>query len=265
MISQPKKKTSPRSARAPAVVFEPLTPQPAYRRVSTVIEQRILRRHLRQGDSLPTETELARQFAVNRSTVREALRRLESAGLVGRIGGGKRLIVTRPAAADTASRVSRALVLDDVTVTELWEAMLAIAPRVAALAARKSTIADAQRMAAITDVVDAARAGDVAIDGVVEFFGGLAALSGNRVLILAMQPVTRLLAPSLRRMMDRVSQSRSRIVVAQRCIVEALRMQDVQEAEAWMTRHVQDFRRGYELAGISLDSRAAAPADGDAN
>jgi DNA-binding FadR family transcriptional regulator len=261
MISQPKKKTTPRAAQTPAVVFEPLTPQPAYRRVSSAIEQKILRRSLRQGDALPTETELARQFAVNRSTVREALRRLESTGLVGRIGGAKRLVVTRPAAAETASRVSRALVLDEVTFIELWEAMLAIAPRVAAVAARNATAADAQRMADIIEAVEAARTAEVAVTHIVDFFGTLAELSRNRVLILAMQPVTKLLSPSLRRMMDRVSQSRSRIVVAQRCIVEALRTRDVAEAESWMTRHVQDFRRGYDLAGISLDSRAAAAGD----
>ena len=98
---------------------------------------------------------------------------------------------------------------------------------------------------------------DGAVSQVVEFFGKLAELSGNRVLQLAMQPVTRLLAPSLRRMIDRVPQGRSRIVVAQRCIVVALRKGDADEAESWMTRHVQDFRRGYEIAGIALDTRVA--------
>jgi GntR family transcriptional repressor for pyruvate dehydrogenase complex len=80
-------------------------------------------------------------------------------------------------------------------------------------------------------------------------------MSGNRVLMLAMQPVTKLLAPSLRRMIDRVPQGRSRILVAQRCIVEAIRAARPDEAETWMTRHVQDFRRGYELAGIALDTK----------
>jgi DNA-binding FadR family transcriptional regulator len=256
MISQPLKKRS-RAPESEPVMFEPLTPQPAYRRLSTVIEQKILKRTLRQGDTLPTETELARQFAVNRSTVREALRRLESAGLVGRIAGGKRLVVTRPAAAETASRVSHALVLDDVTLIELSEAMLVIAPRVAALAARNSTAADVQRLNGLIERVETARGADATVARVVDFFGALAELSGNRVLMLAMQPVTQLLAPSLRRMIDRVTQSRSRIVVAQRCIVEALRANDTGEAESWMTRHVQDFRRGYELAGIALDTRAA--------
>ncbi len=64
--------------------------------------------------------------------------------------------------------------------------------------------------------------------------------------------------PSLRRMIDRVPQGRTRILVAQRCIVEAIRERKPAEAESWMTRHVQDFRRGYELAGIALDTRVGA-------
>ena len=248
-----------RSTRPTAreTLFEPLVPQPAYGRVAAAIERKILDRELRTGDLLPTETELARQFDVNRSTVREAVRRLESAGLVGRSSGSKRLRVTRPGQAETASRVSRALALDDVTFIELWEAMLAVAPRTAALAAAHGRLEDTERLEDCTAAVEAARGSEAAVAAVVDFFGALAAASRNRVLVLAMQPVTRLLAPSLRRMIDRVPQGRSRIVVAQRCIVEALRKRDAAEAESWMTRHVQDFRRGYEIAGIALDTRAA--------
>jgi len=91
-------RTAPRSRpEAPDV-------QPAYGRVAADLESRILKRTLRPGDPLPSETELARQFDVNRSTVREAVRRLESAGLVGRAPGTKRLRVTRPGQAATASR-----------------------------------------------------------------------------------------------------------------------------------------------------------------
>jgi DNA-binding FadR family transcriptional regulator len=239
------------------VQFEPLVPQPAYGRVAAAIEQKILDRSLRPGDTLPTETELATQFGVNRSTIREALRRLESAGLVGRDSGAKRLRVTRPGHADTASRVSRALTLDEVTFIELWEAMLAVAPRTAALAAAHGTEDMLGPLEADILAVEAAPGSEAAVAGVVSFFGTLAAASGNRVLMLAMQPVTRLLAPSLRRMIDRVPQGRSRIVVAQRCILEAVRKGDAAEAESWMTRHVQDFRRGYEIAGIALDTRVA--------
>ena len=236
-------------------LFEPLTRQPVSLRISTAIEQKILRRSLRLGDPLPSETELAEQFAVHRSTVREALRRLESSGLVGREGGSKRLRVTRPSHADTASRVGRTLALDDVTFIELWEAMRAVAPHTAALAAEHGTAGHAAQLEAIVGAVESARGADSVVTQVGEFFGTLSEISGNRVLMLAMQPVTRLLAPSLRRMIDRVPQGRTRILVAQRCIVEAIRTHKPEEAASWMTRHVQDFRRGYELAGIALDTR----------
>ena len=36
---------------------------------------------------------------------------------------------------------------------------------------------------------------------------------------------------------------------------EAIRTRKPDEAETWMNRHVQDFRRGYELADIALDTR----------
>ena len=238
-----------------APLFAPLTRQPASLRISTVIEQKILRRSLRPGDALPTESELAEQFAVHRSTVREALRRLESAGLVGREGGSKKLRVTRPGRDETASRVGRTLALDDVTFIELWEAMRAVAPRTAALAAQHGTEASVATLEAIVNAVETARGADAAVGWVADFFGKLAEMSGNRVLVLAMQPVMTLLAPSLRRMIDRVPQGRARILVAQRCIVEAVRTHQPEEAESWMTRHVQDFRRGYELAGIALDTR----------
>ena len=236
-------------------LFEPLTPQPAYRRVSAAIERKILERSLRPGDWLPTETELARQFAVNRSTVREALRQLESTGLVGRASGSKKMLVTRPDQQDTAIHISRALALDEVTVLELWEAMLVIAPRLAALAAscdQESTLAG---LHAAAGAVESARSTSAAVTAVGDYFGRLAEL----------QPVISLLAPSLRRMIDRVPRGRERIVVAQRRIIDALAAGDAGKAEKWMTRHVQDFRRGYELAGIALDTRAAAarPRSGD--
>jgi GntR family transcriptional repressor for pyruvate dehydrogenase complex len=255
MISQYQKKKEP---DAGSRLFDPITPLPAYRRVSSAIEQKILARALRPGDVLPTETELARQFAVNRSTVREAFRQLESSGLVGRVTGTKKMVVTRPAQKDTATQVSRALALDEVTFVELWEAMTAIAPGTAALAAANATEAALASLRGAAKALDAARTTNATVTAVGVYFEALAALSGNRVLMLAMQPVVGLLAPSLRYMLERVPRGKERIGVAQRNIIQALEAGNATEAEAWMTRHVEDFRRGYELAGIALDTRVVA-------
>ena len=257
-----KARKRPAAARRSPARTRPATPASprrgaAYARIASDLEARILDRTLTPGDPLPSETALAEQYRVHRSTVREAVRRLESAGLVGRLPGTKRLRVTRPGQAATTSSLSRALALDDVTFIELWEAMLAIAPRTAALAAANPMAEHIERLERCIFEVETARTAEGAVAGVVEFFGALAETSANRVLVLAMQPVTRLLAPSLRRVIDRVPQGRSRIAVAQRCVVEAMRDRHPDEAQAWMTRHVQDFRRGYEVAGIALDTRVS--------
>src|ERR1700722_14383295 len=106
-------------------LFVPLDDHPAYRQIANVIEQRIVGRSLRAGDPLPSETDLARQFGVNRSTIREAIRELEIHGLLGRGRGEKRLRVTLAQARHISSGVSRALALYDVPFGELWEAMMA--------------------------------------------------------------------------------------------------------------------------------------------
>ncbi|WP_270889629.1 FadR/GntR family transcriptional regulator [Pedococcus sp. 5OH_020] len=51
------------------------------------IREAILRGDFQQGDKLPPETELARQFGVSRPTVREALGSLVAAGLIRKVPG----------------------------------------------------------------------------------------------------------------------------------------------------------------------------------
>lgn len=237
-------------------LFEPIHIEPAYRRVAATIEGKIMARTLNDGDSLPAETDLARQFRVNRSTVREALRELQSKGLVARRKGGKRLFISHPQAADVASGVSRALALHGVTFFEVWEAMMIVEPQAAALAARKREAAQLEELVELSARFESGSADrELAVSTVVEFFRTLARCSQNRVLVLAQAPLTRLLSPTLGRMIDQVPQARARIVAAQRHLIDAIRSRNADEARSWMEKHIRDFKRGYELAGIELDYR----------
>ena len=231
-----------------ADLFQPLDDHPAYRQVANAIEHKIVGRTLRTGDPLPSETDLARQFGVNRSTVREAIRELEIHGLLGRIRGEKRLRVTRPQPHNISFGVSRALALHDVTFHELWEAMMAIEPAAAEHAAARRSSAQLKLLTSANErfVRDAAQT-EAAVTAVVDFFTAVALASGNQVLALSQAPMNVLLAPTLTELIDRVPQARTRIAVAQRRIVTAIKLRQSQQARAWMEKHIRDFKRGHEL------------------
>jgi DNA-binding FadR family transcriptional regulator len=247
------------SVAAERVRFDQIVIEPAYRKVAAAIGERIVSRSLREGERLPPETELARQFGVNRSTVREALRELESGGLVKRRPGSKLMTVSRPQHEAIAEGVSRALVMHDVTFLEVWEALTIIEPPIAEAAARTRTVEDLAGIAAAAERF-AAMNGDTerAVHYAAEFFRSVGRGTHNQVLCLAQEPLLQLLEPSLRVMIDKVTQARSRIATAHRQIVEALAARDVEGARTWMAKHIRDFRKGYEIAKIDLELRVTA-------
>ena len=242
-----------------SVEFAPLVMEPAYRKVAGAIGARILSRALREGERLPSETELARQFGVNRSTVREALRELESRGLVQRRAGSKLMSVSRPHHEVVAEGVSHALLLHDVTVRDVWEALSILEPPLAQVAARTRTTHDLQSISAAAAAFGADRDDrEQAVQRVAEFFRALGQATHNPVLGLAQEPLLQLLEPSLRVMIDKIPQAPARIATAQRRLLEALEARDGEAAHAWMTRHIRDFSKGYELAGIKLETRVTS-------
>ncbi len=239
-------------------MFEPVTYAPAYLRVSEAIRARILGRQLQEGAVMPTESELARQFEVNRSTVREALRKLESAGLLGRRRGGKRLYVTRPTRETVGGGLSQALALHHARVVDVWEALQAVQPGIAAAAARRRSPAALAKLEASARRFAAGDEGRAAaVAEVAAFFDALGDAASNPVFNLLNEPLLRLLKPGLAVIIDRVPQARARIETAQREIVAAVKARDAKRAADWMARHARDFRRGYEVAGIDLATEVA--------
>jgi GntR family transcriptional repressor for pyruvate dehydrogenase complex len=239
-----------------SVEFAQIQMEPAYRKVAAAIGERILGRHLQEGERLPSETELARQFGVNRSTVREALRELESRGLVQRRPGSKLMSVSRPQHASVAAGISHALLLNDVTVHDVWEALTILEPPIAMAAAAARTPEDLAALARAAAALESAGADtEAAVRRTADVFRCIGRATHNPVLGLAQEPLLQLLEPSLVIMIDKVPQARSRIVTAQQHLVRALKAGDRDEAGTWMARHIRDFRKGYELAGIDLTLR----------
>jgi DNA-binding FadR family transcriptional regulator len=241
----------PRKA-APAE-FEPIRVEPAYRKVATALLERITARTISAGDRLPAETELARQFGVHRGTVREALRELETNGMLKRERGSKLMMVTRPSRGDVAASVSRALSLHDVSHHDVWEALTALEPPMAAAAARQRSAQDLAHLDALLTQLGAGLDTEGAVEQAAAFFRAIGEATHNGVFMLAHEPLVQLLVPSLGAMIDKVPQARARIADAQKKLTTALRERDAPAAQEWMAKHIRDFRRGFEIAGIALE------------
>lgn len=228
--------------------FEPIRVEPAYRKVAAALLERITARALSPGERLPPEMELARQFGVHRGTVREALRELETNGVLKRERGSKLMMVTRPARGTVAAGVSRALALHDVSYHDVWEALTALEPPIAAAAAQRRKARDLANLEAIV-------ATEVDVEQTAGFFRAVGEATHNGVFMLAHEPLVKMLVPSLATLIRKVPQAASRIAMAQKRIAAAIRAQDSAQAEDWMAKHIRDFRRGFEIAGIGLERR----------
>lgn len=226
-------------------IFGKLKVAPAYRVVFDTIEKLIMSGKLRPGDTLPTETELAEQFNINRSTLREGIRLLEQNGLVVR-GAAKRLTISAPKIVDIASRTSRALILHDVTFRELLETYMILEPALAKLAAANAN-ANAKAIAALESNLDQMIKSSDDPDRFFEldnqFHGLIAEAANNRPLLLAREPISILMMPAAHAILPRLN-TYDRVIQAHTHILDAIRTHDEKKAQEWMRKHTADFQRG---------------------
>jgi GntR family transcriptional repressor for pyruvate dehydrogenase complex len=96
--------------------------EPRGAEIATKLREEILRGMYQPGERLPSERDLARQLHVHRSSVREALKKLEQLGLVViRRGGGARVVPLHDASLDV---VGHLLEMDELPDPELVRQLL---------------------------------------------------------------------------------------------------------------------------------------------
>lgn len=225
----------------------------AYQLVAEAIEREILSGRLKPGDEIGTEAELVRQFGVNRSTVREGIRLLEQSGLVQR-EAGRRLHVCLPRYRSLSSRMSRAMILHQVTFREIFETAMALELAAVEAAVERAEGADLDALEtnyrkSEAEISDPFRLAEIDT----EFHALIARASHNRVLELAREPAALLFFPTTELVCRRVPEGAGRMVAAHREIIAAIRARDAEAARLWMRRHVADWRRGFERAGRDID------------
>ncbi|MFG1863419.1 FadR/GntR family transcriptional regulator [Microbispora bryophytorum] len=175
----------------------------AFEEVLARIEERIGADGLTVGDRLPGERQLAEQLGVGRSSVREALRVLETLGVVasqaGRGPDAGAVLTSRPGNALTdllrlhlgLATLSMREVIDTRLMIEQWAAARAATATAAANAAAEARTAEAEtataRMAEAVAAMDAARDPAEFVEHDIAFHLALAEAAGNRLIVAVMR------------------------------------------------------------------------------
>jgi GntR family transcriptional repressor for pyruvate dehydrogenase complex len=102
------------------------------------IKMLLARGKLKPGDKLPSERELARILGVGRIALRHALKSLTVMGII-KTSSGQRSTVNASAAALLATPIDFLILLNGVTISELFELRKALEVEIAGLAAERAT------------------------------------------------------------------------------------------------------------------------------
>src|SRR5947208_3937817 len=123
---------------------KPLNRKKTYELVAERLMEDIAMKRLRPGDPLPPERELTTTYGVGRSSVREALRMLESQGLIEELSGGTFAVAHLRNALNAS--LNLLVTLDAADLGELYEIRKLLESEFAALAAQRRDDADLGRM-----------------------------------------------------------------------------------------------------------------------
>jgi GntR family transcriptional repressor for pyruvate dehydrogenase complex len=135
-------------------MYEPIQSARLYEQIAAQIEERIIDGDLECGDKLPSELELADQFGVSRTAVREAIKALRAKGLV-EVQPGRGTFVTDGASQVLRTSLGQVLKISDAGRLEnLIEIREILEPKIAALAAERAEQRDIEAMQAAIEAMD---------------------------------------------------------------------------------------------------------------
>ncbi len=133
-----------------AVELGPIKSTRIYEEIVRQVKQLISEGRFKSGDRLPPERELAEKFVVSRTSVREALRALESLGLID-IRPGEGTFVREVSIDALIGPLALLMTSQREAVGELFEARRVLEPAIAALAASRATPDEVQEMERILE------------------------------------------------------------------------------------------------------------------
>lgn len=213
-------------------------------RIIDLISQRVLK----PGERLPSEKELASQFGVGRTTIREALRSLAVLGIVeGRVGEGTFVSSTNRRYLEKA--LQWGLLIDRKDVRDLIETRLLLESQTAFWAAQRGTKLNLQEIeGAIKGMEESIHDPESYLRADLQFHISVAQASQNSIFYQLVSMIRGYLQAwiqrSLSRPTPRKTQQRAEISIQEhQTILQAIRSGNAEEARQAMNVHIVSSSR----------------------
>jgi GntR family transcriptional repressor for pyruvate dehydrogenase complex len=223
-------------------MYLPIQTERLYEQIVSQIEQRIVAGDLKVGDQLPSEKELAEQFAVSRTAVREAIKTLREKRLV-EIRPGRGTFITNDA--PEAMRHSLGLLMKFGSangIAHLVEVREILEPEIAALAARRVTEEQIGAMREAIAVMDTALDNaEVFVEADLDFHLAMAEATQNPIIPILMDSIIDM----LREQRKRTGVTRGGLERGQyhhKQILDAITRRDPDASRKAMQLHLQQVR-----------------------
>lgn len=218
-------------------------------KIERKIEEAIRLKKLVAGSKLPSEKELCESFAVSRTALREALRRLSARGLIV-IRKGSGMIVSEIKIEDAIKSLNLYydLKFDSNLIAQIIEVRRLFEPEIARLAARNRTADDIKLLR--ENLADLTKCNpdntQLEVDLINRFHMNLSKATANPIVIISMEPIYSLL-PRMRNLIyANVEGEKEYTLRLQRLILDAVEDQDDQKAHQYSVELLERNMEVYE-------------------
>ncbi|MEX2147946.1 MAG: FadR/GntR family transcriptional regulator [Candidatus Rokuibacteriota bacterium] len=213
-----------------------------YQEIVRQVKGMIAEGRLRSGDQLPPERDLAEKFVVSRTSVREALRALESLGLI-EIRPGEGTFVRKISVETLVEPLALIMASQREAVGELFEARRLLEPTIAALAAVRATPEEIHEMERILEQQAAQiAAGHTGLGEDAAFHAAIGAAAHNRAITRIAHAIMDLLTQSREESLNTPGRP-TRSHEDHRRIVAAIIARDEEAAREAMVEHLKAVER----------------------
>lgn len=218
-----------------------------YEHIVRQIEESITRGVLKAGDQLPAERELAQQFGVSRTAVREAVRVLSEKGLVEAYSGRGTFVTNGTSQVIRQSLDLMIKIGQPDGSTHLAEVREILEPGIAALAAIRAEESHINQLREAVEVMDRSRHdADAFIEGDLDFHLALAEAAGNPMILSLIDSIVGLLREQRLRTYY-IGGGPERGQFHHKRILEAIEQHDPERARQMMQAHMQQVREDSKI------------------